>query len=191
MELLTLSENLYLMSDNDRNMEVKALKRWVGTAGPSPEKRLRHRFLKPPYGYVLGIIIWPIFISILSVWNALLQTGPPSIVVTVGGLVVVVGGSLLTILSSALVLSITAWNSPHESLRRQFSFLFSSLLLAVSLFGVYLTWPMFPYGDDLELGVFVAHELSKILFAGPAIGLTFMLFPLVVLVSRYRLRRSR
>lgn len=169
-------------------MTVKVLEQWVGTAGPSPEKRLHHRFLKQPYGYVLGIILWPIFISILSVWNVLFQTGHPSIAVTVGGFVVVVGGSLLTILSSALVLSITAWNSPHERLRRQFSFLFSSLLLAVLLFGVYLTWPMFPYGDELELSVFLAHELSKILFAGPAIGLTFMLFPLMVLVSRYRLQ---
>jgi len=168
-------------------MAVKVLEQWVGTAGPSPETRLHHRFLKPPYGYGLGIILWPIFISILSVWAVLFQTGLPSIVVTVGGLVVVVGGSLLTILSSALVLSITAWNSPHEHLRRQFSLLFSSLFLAVLLFGMYLTWPMFPYGDKLELSVFVAHELSKILFAGPAIGLTFMLFPLMVLVSRYRL----
>jgi len=169
-------------------MEVKALEKWVGTAGPGPEKRLHHRFLKPPYGYILGIILWPIFISGLSVWAVLLQAGLPSIAVTIGGLVVVVGGSLLTILSSALVLSITAWNSPHERLRRQFAVLFLSILLAVLLFGVYFSWPTFPYGDELELSVFVAHELSKILFAGPAIGFTFMLFPLMVLVSRYRLK---
>lgn len=168
-------------------MNVKAPEQWVGTAGPGPETRLHHRFLEPPCGYVLGIALWPIFLSSLSVWAVLLQAGLPSIVVTVGSLVVVGGGSLLTILSSALVLSTTAWNTPYERLRRQFALLFLSLLLAVLLFGVYLTWPMFPYGDELGLSVFVAHELSKIVFAGPAIGFMFALFPLMVFASRYRL----
>jgi len=169
-------------------MEVKSLEGWVGTAGSGPETRLQHRFLKPPYGYILGIVLWPLFLLSLSVWAVLLQAGLPSFAVTAGGLVVGVGGALLTILSSALVLSITAWNTPYERLRRQFAPLFLSLLLGGLLFGVYLAWPMFPYSDELGLSVFVAHELSKIVFAGPAIGCVFMLFPLMVLASRYRLK---
>ena len=169
-------------------MKVKALEQWVGTASPGSETRLHYRFLKPPYGYALGIVLWPIFLSILSVWAVLLQAGLPSIAVTVGSLGVVGGGSLLTILSSALVLSITAWNTPYERLRRQFTLLLLSLLLGVLLFGVYLTWPVFPYGDELGLSVFGAHELSKIVFAGPAIGFLFVLFPLMVFASRYRLK---
>lgn len=170
-------------------MEVDALEKWMDTAGPGPETELHHKFLKPPYGYVIGVVLWPVFLSIISVWVVLWQSGLPSVlpsvVATVIGLVVVVGGSLLTILGSALVLSITAWNTPYERLRRQSVLLFLSLLLAVLLFGVYLTWPMFPYWSELGLSVFGAHELSRIVFAGPAIGFTFMLFPLMVFASRY------
>ena len=169
-------------------MNVKALGQWIGAAGPRPEIRLHHRFLKPPYGYVVGIVLWPIFLSSLSAWAVLLQADLPSIAVTVGSLVVVGGGSLLTILGSAFVLSITAWNTPYERLRHQFALLFLSLFLAVLLFGMYLTWPIFPYGDELGLSVFVAHELSKIVFAGPAIGFMFVFFPLMVFASRYRLK---
>ncbi|WP_135830329.1 hypothetical protein [Halorussus halobius] len=167
-------------------MAVEALERWVGTAGPEPEPRLHHRFLEPPYGYVLGISIWPLFLLSLSAWAVLLQADLPSVAVTVGSLVVV-GGSLLAILSSALVLSITAWNTPYERLRRQFVPLVLSLGLAVLLFGAYLTWPTFPYGDELGVSIFVAHELSKVVFVGPAIGFSFALFPLMIFASRYRL----
>ena len=165
-------------------MELKKFESWIGTAGPGPGTRLHHEFLTPPCGYVLGIIVWPVFLSSLSVWAALYQVGLPSVAVTVGGLVVVGGGSLLTILSSALVLSITAWNTPYERLRRQSALLLLSPLVAVLLYGVYRTWPLFPHANEFGLSLFVAHELSKIVFVGPAIGFAFLLFPLMVFASR-------
>jgi len=78
----------------------------------------------------------------------------------------------------------TAWNTPDERIRRQFALLSLSLLLAVPLFGLYRNWPTIPYRYELGLSVFAAHELSKIVLLGPAIGFAFVTFPLVVLVYR-------
>jgi len=165
-------------------MRTRTLEKWVDTSGSGPESLLQYRFLKTPYGYVIGIVLWPVFISIMSVWGLLLQFGPPSIVVTVGGLVVGIGSFVVASMSSALVMSATAWNTPDRRVRRQFALLFPSLLLAVPLFGLYLNWPMIPYRYELGLSVFVANELSKIVFLGPAIGFAFVISPLAVLVHR-------
>lgn len=165
-------------------MGAETLEKRTTTVGPGPESSLRHRFLSPPYGYVLGVVLWPAFMSLLSVWYVLVQSGLPSIVGTVGGLVVGVGGFVVTSVSSALVMGITAWNTPDERVRRQFAVLTPSPLLGVLLFGLYRVWPTIPYGDDLGLSAFVAHELSKIVFLGPAIGVTFVVVPLAILVHR-------
>jgi len=164
-------------------MRTETLESWLDTGGSGSKSLLRHRFLKPPYGYVLGVALWPIYISILSVWGLLLF-GLPSTVGTLGGLTVGIGGIVVTSLSSALVMGATAWNTPHERIRRQFTLLSLSLLLAVPLFGLYRNWPTIPYGYELGLSVFAAHELSKIVLLGPAIGFGFVTFPLVVLVYR-------
>ncbi|WP_423743708.1 hypothetical protein V5735_11825 (plasmid) [Haladaptatus sp. SPP-AMP-3] len=169
-------------------MGTETLEKWVDASGSGPESLLQRRFLKPPYGYVIGIVLWPVFISIMSVWGVLLQSGPPSIVVTVGGLVVGVGSFVVASMGSALVMGITAWNTPDERIRRQLALLFPSLPLAVLLFGLYLNWPMTPYRSKLGLSAFVANELSKIVFLGPAIGFAFVISPLAVLVHRSRLK---
>lgn len=168
-------------------MRSGTLKKWIDTSDSGLESLLHHRFLKPPYGYVIGVALWPVFMSIISVW-AVLQSGLPSSVVTVGGLVVGVGSFVVTSTSSALVMGVTAWNAPYKRIQRQFAFLFLSLLLAVPLFGLYLNWPTVPYRYELGLSAFVAHELSKIVFLGPAIGFTFVISPLVILIYRYYLK---
>jgi len=165
-------------------MGAETLEKQVDASGSGPESLLHPPSLGPPYGYVLGVVLWPVFLSLLSVWAVLLQSGLPSTVDTVGGLVVGVGGFVVTSLSSALVMSATAWNTPYERIRRQFTFLFLSLVLAVLLFGLYSTWQMVPYWHELGLSAFVAHEVSKIVFLGPAIGFTFVIFPLAMLAHR-------
>ncbi|MFC4551439.1 MULTISPECIES: hypothetical protein [Halorussus] len=167
-------------------MRTETFDKWVDTSGSGLESLLRHRLLKPPYGYVIGVVLWPVFISIISVWAAL-QSSLPSTVVTVGGLVVGVGSFVVISTSSALVMGVTAWNTPYERIPRQFALLFLSFLLAVPLFGLYLNWPTIPYRYELGLSAFVAHELSKIVFLGPAIGFAFVISPLGVLVHRFHL----
>lgn len=164
-------------------MRAETLENWLDTAGSGPESLLRHRFLEPPYGYVIGVALWPIYISLLSVWGLLLF-GLPSTVGTLGGLVLGVGGVVATSVGSALVMGATARNTPYERIRRQFAFLFLSLLLAGPLFGLYFRWPTVAYSDELGLSVFAAHEVSKIVFLGPAIGFSFVTFSLVVLAYR-------
>jgi len=169
-------------------MEVKALEKWSDAAGSGPRSLLQHRFLKPPYGYVTGVILWPVFLSLISVWAMLLQSGLPAIVDTAGGLVIGVGGFVVTSITSALVMGITARNTPYERIRRQFGLLLLALPLAVVLFGLYLQWPTIPYDHELGLSVFAAHELSKIVFLGPTIGFAFVIFPLAVLAHRIHLK---
>ena len=169
-------------------MEAKTLEKWTDAPGSGLESLIHHQFLKPPYSYVIGVVLWPAFISLTSVWAVVLQSGLPSIVDTVGGLVVGVGGFVVTSMISALLMGVTAWNTPYERIRRQLTFLFLSFLLAVLLFGLYLNWPMIPYSDELGLSAFVAHELSKIVFLGPSIGFAFVIFPLAVLAYRTHLK---
>lgn len=165
-------------------MDIKIFEKWAGVPGSGSESLGRHRFLEPPYGYVIGGVLWPVFTSLITVWAVLLQFGLPSIVDTVGGLVIGIGGFVVTSTISALLLGLTAWNTPYERIRRQFAFLFLSVPLAGLLFGLYLSWPMIPYSYDLGLSTFVAHELSKIAFLGPAVGFAFVIFPLTVLAYR-------
>ena len=156
----------------------------VHISGPGLESLLQHRFLNPPYGYVIGVAVWPVFLSILSGWNVVLQSSSPSFVGAIAGLVIVGGGFVLTIVGSALVLGVTGWNASQDRIRQQIAFLVLSLLLSALLFGLYLSWPTIPYRSELGLSLFVAHELSKIVFLGPATGFAFMLFSLLMLVDR-------
>ncbi|MFD1634307.1 hypothetical protein ACOZ4L_01085 [Haloplanus ruber] len=142
--------------------------------------------LTPPYGYVIGILLWPVLLSLASVWAVLLQSGLPALVDTLGGLVVGVGGFVSISVSSALSMGGTAWNTPDERIRRQFAALSLALPLAGLLFGLYRNWPLLPFRDELGVTVFVAHELSKIVFLGPAIGFAFVTVPLGVLAYRCR-----
>ncbi|WP_135853723.1 hypothetical protein [Halorussus salinus] len=167
-------------------MRAETLGEWVDTSRSGLESLLRHRLLEPPYGYLIGVVLWPSYISLLSVW-ALLLSGLPSTVGTLGGLILGIGGFVVASLGSALVMGITAWNTPDERVRRQFALLVPWLLITVPLFGLYFRRPMIPYGDELGLSVFVAHELLKIVFLGPAIGFAFVASPLVVLGYRSRL----
>lgn len=165
------------------SMRAESLEKWVGASGSGPESLLRHRFLEPPYGYAIGVLLWPIYVSVLSLW-IVLSPSFPTIIYTVGGLVVTVGGFVVTSMSSALVMGVAARNAPGERIRRQFALLFLFLLLAALLLGLYLQWPTVPYRYELGLSVFAAHELSKIVFLGPAVGFAFAISPLAVLVHR-------
>lgn len=167
-------------------MISEARDKWANTLDSEP--LLDHWVLKPPYGYMVGVLIWPVFFTVLSVWGTLLQSDPPSVVVTVGGLAVGVGCFVVTSMGSALVLGVTAWNIPQEHIRQQFVLLVLSLLFAALLFGLYLNWSMIPYRYELGLSAFMAHELSKIVLLGPAIGFAFMISPVVVLAHRTHLR---
>jgi hypothetical protein len=84
-------------------MEVKTLEKWGDALGSGQGSLLHNRFLKPPYGYVIGFVLWPVFISSLSMWAVLLQSGLPSIVGTVGGLVIGVGGFVVTSIASGFL----------------------------------------------------------------------------------------
>lgn len=148
-----------------------------------------HRwFLKPPYGYVIGVLLWLINLSIFSVWSVFSLSYDSSVIITAGSLVffaVFVTASV----SSALVMGITAWNTPHERIRRQSGVLLVSLLLAVPFFCLFDRWPTLPYARELVglVGDTIAHELFRLVFLGPAIGFAFVIFPLVVLGYRYAL----
>lgn len=166
-------------------MGTETLEKWVGASSSGSDSLRYHRFLNPPVGYVIGVVLWPVFLSFMSVWAVLVQTGLPSPVVTIGGIVLGIGGFVVTSISSALVMGVTAWNTPDDRLRRQIVFLCLSFFLAGLLFGLYLQWPTIPFKGELGVSTFVAHEVSKVALLGPAIGFTFVVFPLMVLVHRF------
>lgn len=169
-------------------MRIELLESWINTLDAGLESLLHHPFAKPPYGYVIGVVLWPLYISTLSVWAILLQFNLPSTIVTLGVLIIGIGGFVTTTMSSILITGATAWNTPYERIRRQFALLVLPLLLAVPLFSVYQNWQMEPYGYELGLSTFAAHELSKIVFLGPATGCAFLLSPLVVFLYRIFLK---
>jgi hypothetical protein len=153
-------------------MELDTLETWSSSKSGSSSIP-RHWLLTPPYGYVLGVGLWPVFAVLVSLWTVLIQAGIPSVAVTTGGLIVVFGGFIATFLSSATVLCLTAWNVSSTRLRQQFVLASVFLGLAVLLFSLFGNWPTIPYRMELGLSAFAAHELSKIVFAGPALGCTF------------------
>lgn len=164
-------------------MVLEPFKKEVDIPGPRLEPLLQHRFLTPPYGYVLGVLLWPVFQVILSVSLGLSQSGLPSLVAIVDG-VVVVGGFVGTSVGSALVMGITAWNTPDEDIRRYVALLCLCLLLGVLSFSLYDELPT-TYGSELGLSLFASYELLKILFRGPALGLASAFYSLMVLGFRY------
>jgi len=169
-------------------MMSNPLNKWVSTSDPLsvPDVLLNHQLCKYPYGYIIGVVLWPVFFLAGSIWiwlSFFLFNADVGLIFVVGGFVTV-GAFVTTTLSSAIVMSVTAWNTPKERISRELALLFASLLLAVLLFGLYLSNPTFPYRFELGLSAFVAHELSKIVFLGPATGFAFVSFPLAILVYR-------
>jgi hypothetical protein len=169
-------------------MNSKTLSKWTGISGSGPEPLLRYRFLKSPYGYVPGFVLWPLNLLFYSVSGVLLLSSRPSPVATVGSYVFI-GAFALVSISSALVMAVTALNTPYERIRRQSGVLLVALLLAVPFFGLFDRWPTLPYSRELVglVGDTIAHELFRLVFLGPAIGFAFVIFPLVVLGYRYAL----
>ncbi|MFC7073151.1 hypothetical protein ACFQJ7_12185 [Halovenus rubra] len=162
-------------------MEREIPEKWVGNPGPPSGALIQNQILKPPYGYVIGIIIWPIFLSIISVSIAMsLQIG----FFLITSLIVVVGGPL-TIISSACVLSITAWNTPDKQIQQYVAVLTALFFLSVPLFYLWATTGTV-FLQDRGLSAFAAHELIRIVFLGPAIGFVFVVFSLMIFASRYR-----
>lgn len=168
-----------------KSMNAETLSKWTGISVSGPGPLLRHRFLKPPYGYVLGFVLWPLNLLFYSVSGVLLLSSRPSPVATVGSYVFI-GAFALVSISSALVMAATAWNTPYERIRRQSRVLLVALLLAVPFLGLFEMWSILPYGREL-VGLTLAHELSRFVFLGPAIGFAFVVFPLMVLGYRYTL----
>jgi len=163
-------------------MVSEAFKKEVDIPGPRLVPLGQHRFLTPPYGYVLGVILWPVFQLIISVWFVLSQSGLPSLVATVEEFVVL-GGFLGASVGSALVMGIAAWNTPDERRQRYFTLLCLCLLPGVLFFSLYNNSST-TYGFELGLSFLASDELTKILFRGPALGLVSAFYALVVLSFR-------
>ncbi|MFD1640294.1 hypothetical protein [Halohasta litorea] len=164
-------------------MVLEGFKKEVDVPRPELEPLLQHRFLTPPYGYVLGVLLWPVFDVLISVWFGLSQSGLLSIPDPIGGLVVL-GGFVGTSVSSALVMGLTAWNTPDEHRRRYFALLLLCLLFGILLFRLHTTFTTI-LRFELGVSLFASHELSKIVFRGPALGLVSAFYALVVLSFRY------
>lgn len=163
-------------------MVLEIFKKEVDIPNSGLKSLLQHRFLTPPYGYVIGILLWPANISLLSVGYALSLSNLPPLIVTVGG-VAVEGAFVMTSVVSALVMGITAWNTPDERIQRHVILLCLCLLPAALLFGLQHEFPT-PLRFELGLGLSASNELSKIVFRGPALGFTSVVYSLVVLVFR-------
>lgn len=172
-------------------MGAKPRERQVGLSPPGADSPRWHRLLKPPYGYAVGVGLWPVFLSILAVWAVLLQSGLPPIVATVGGAVVGIGGFVMTSVGSTLVMAVTAWNTPSERIHRDLALLVLFLPLAGLLVSLYLNGSAARLGFETEMSAFVAHELSKIVVLGPAIGFAYITVPLGVLVYRSQRQELR
>ncbi|MEA1932635.1 MAG: hypothetical protein U9O06_13960 [Euryarchaeota archaeon] len=164
-------------------MVLELLKREVDIPGSGLEPLFQHRFLTPPYGYVIGILLWPANISLLTVGYALSLSDLPSPVVTVGG-VAVQGAFVMTSMISAVVMGLTAWNTPDERIQRHFVLLCLCLLLAALFFRLQHEFPT-PLRFELGLGLSASNELSKIVFRGPALGFTSVVYALIVLSFRH------
>ena len=172
-------------------MNAEALDKWFSPRRPPCDSLVLHRFLKPPYGYAIGIGVWPVY---LALWYAtvfaaeILGLVPFSVSV-----IVALGGLLVTSVVSALAMCITAWRAPYARIRGHSLAISVSLLFALLLGYVYFGAPSLlpsPHSviEPLGLDVFVEHALITTGLLDPAIGFMFLVFALFVLVFRYRLK---
>lgn len=171
-------------------MESKALENWIDLRRPALESLLLHRFLKPPYGYAIGIGAWPVYLALWygTVYAAdVMALGPFSL--SIFG---AVAGLLVTSIVSAFAMALTAWRPPYRRIRRHTLGVSVFLLFAPALFVVYSgATPFVPSPssaiEPLGLDVFVEHALITTGVLGPAIGFAFLFFAVLVLAFRYRL----
>ena len=174
-------------------MEAEALDKWIDPRRPRLGSLLLHRFLKPPYGYAIGIGVWPVYLALWygTVFAAeILGLVPFSLSV-----IVAVGGLLVTSVVSVLAMCLTAWRTPYARIRGHSLGISLFLLFAPPLAYVYFGSPPLlpsPYSaiEPLGLDVFVEHALITTGLLGPAIGFAFLFFALLVLAFRYRLKRA-
>jgi len=145
-----------------------------------------HPVFHSPYGYVIGILLWPLNLFIFSVWGVLSLSYELSPFITVERYLFL-GVFVSVSVTSALVMCVTASNTSYDRIQHQSAFLLAALLLAVPFLGLFDTWPAVPYAPEMVglVGDTIANELFRFLFLGPAVGLAFLIVPLVVLGYRY------
>lgn len=172
-------------------MEAAALHKWTDIDRPALESLLIHRLLKPPSGYAIGIGVWTVY---LAFWYGTVFAAEFLYLVPFWlSVVVAVGGLLVTSIVSALAMCITAWRLPYPRIRGHTVGVAAFLLFAPALFVVYFGSSPFlpsPYSAIAPLGldVPVEHALLTAGLLGPAIGFAFLVFALLVLAFRYRLK---
>lgn len=174
-------------------MEAETLDTWLVPCSSLLDSLLSHPLLEPPYGYAIGIGVWPAYLALwyATVFTAeLLGAVPFSLSVVVGA-----GGLLVTSVGSVLAMCITAWRTPYARLRRQSPGIFVTFLFGLLTASVYFGSPPLlpsPYSVIAPLGLdaFGEHALVTTGLLGPAIGLAFLAFALFVLAVRYRLQEA-
>lgn len=171
-------------------MEAGALDKVTGPRGPLKNSLLLHRFLEPPYGYVVGIGVWPVYLVLWygTVFAAeILGLVPFSLSV-----IVAVAGLLVTSAVSALAMCVTAWRVSTARIREQSLVSSVFLLFALTLGYVYFGSPPLlpsPHAaiEPLGLDVFLEHALVTTGVLGLALGFAFSVFALLVFAFRSRL----
>lgn len=171
-------------------MQADALNTWIDSRGPDGSPLLLRRLLSPPYGYVLGIALWPGYLAVL--YASLFVTEILELLPFAVSAVVFLSGLLVTSALSILVMGSTAWRVSTDRIRDQFFRTAVLLLLAPALFVVYtvsISGLPSPYAVIAPLGLdaFVDHAIITTVLLGPVVGFALLVFPLVVLVYRSRL----
>lgn len=168
-------------------MEADSIASWLEARDPGRSPLLGYRSLSPPLGYVLGIALWPVYLTVL--YGTIFVTESLQLLPSVVSIAVFLGGLLATSISSALVMCVTSWQVSATRIREHSLWVSASLLLAPALFlvrhGLVPVLPS-PYLmlKPLGLHAFAEHALITIGFLGPMVGVLFLCFPLLVLGYR-------
>lgn len=165
-------------------MITETLDKLTDSHGPDFESLPFQQFLRPPYGYVIGVVVWSVY---LATWyTAVYVTEIRGLLPFRFSVVVALGGLLVTAVISAVAMSITAWRVPRGRIRGHFARVSLAILVVPILFFVYFVSDLSSV-DSSGLSVFTEHALLTTGLVGPMIGFAFLLFSLLVLGFRYRL----
>ena len=167
-------------------MAAKPVSTQTDVSDSGSDSSFCHPIFHSPYGYVIGILLWPLNLFIFSVWGVVSLSYELSPFSTVGRYLFI--GVFVTVsITSALIMGITASNTSYDRIQHQSAFLLVALLLSVPFLGLFDTWPAVPYAPEIVdlVGDTIANELFRFIFLGPAVGFAFLIVPLVVLGYRY------
>lgn len=161
---------------------ISAFDEWTPTGGPETEPLPLQRYFESPTGYVLGVVVWPLY---LAVWyGSVYVTEILGVLPFTLSIIIAVGGLFFTSVVSAAAIGVTAWQVPEARLRGHFARLSLFVLLAPALFYLYFV-SSFASISGSGLGAFAQHAIVTTGLLGPMLGFSFLAFALFVLGVRY------